>query len=45
VVPLALLAVAGTLGAVAATGHVFRDLSGHRYAGDVIRHDVQSLRF
>ena len=44
VVPLALFAVAATLGAVAATTHVFRDLSGDRYASDVIKAELAAIR-
>jgi len=45
VVPLALFAVAATVGAVAATSHMFRDLSGDRYARDVIQDELRAVRF
>jgi len=40
-----LFAVAATVGAVAATSHMFRDLSGDRYARDVIQDELRAVRF
>jgi len=44
-VPLALFAVAATVGAVAATSDFFRDLSHHRYARDIVQDQLRGLHF
>jgi hypothetical protein len=44
VVPLAFVAVAATVGAIALTSEMFRDLSGDRYAAELVHDEFPSLR-